>query len=132
MLYEVITTAHEEHALEAFRAEAVDYLLKPVRRDRLRQALDRAARPNRSQLQALREATLGPEQRSHLAIRTRGGMRRVPVAEVAFFQADQKYVTVAWGAARYLTEESLKHLEDEFGEEFVRIHRNALVSYNFV
>ncbi|MDD3448814.1 MAG: LytTR family DNA-binding domain-containing protein [Gammaproteobacteria bacterium] len=122
----IFTTAHEEHALAAFRARAVDYLLKPVRIERLAEALRHARRPLRSQLQALR--TGEAEARTHLSVTVRGGVRRIPVADVAYFQAEQKYVTVACGERRYLIEESLKQLEEDLGEQFVRIHRNALVS----
>ena len=124
----IFTTAYGEHALEAFDLHAVDYLLKPIRGERLAAALDGCARFNRAQLSALAEAE-GGAARSHLCARRHGDLVMVPIDEVIFFQADQKYVRVVYdNGGELLLEESLKMLQDEFGERFVRIHRNALVA----
>jgi len=123
----IFTTAYGEHALAAFEANAVDYLLKPVRRERLAAALEKARRLTRAQLEALRdEAPAGA--RSHLAARLGERLQLVPVAEVRCFVADQKYVTAYFGDGEALLEESLKDLEQEFGSAFLRAHRNALVA----
>jgi len=120
----IFTTAYGEHALAAFEAQAVDYLLKPVRRERLAQALTRAAR-----LTPERAAALEPgRQRTHLSYHRHGRIELVPVAEVCFFRAEQKYVVARHAGGEALLEEPLKALEDEFGDRFVRIHRNALVA----
>lgn len=121
----VFTTAYGEFALQAFEAQAVDYLLKPVRAERLALALDKARRLSIADL-----ATLTPERRArtHLCATLHGTLHLVPVADVLYFQADQKYVTVRYRGGQVLVEDSLKALEDEFGDAFVRIHRNALVA----
>lgn len=120
----IFTTAYEQHALEAFDAEASGYLLKPVRRDRLAAALERARRPPRA---ALRDATSEP-RRVHVSARVRDELRLIPVAEVLCFLAEQKYTTVRHLGGEDLIEDSLRSLEEEFGAQFVRIHRNALVA----
>ena len=118
------TTAFGEHALEAFDAQAVDYLVKPVRRNRLEQALARAARLTQAQL-----AALHPEGgRTHLSARRQGEIELIPVEEVLYLQADQKYVTVRHREGEALIEDSLKTLEEEFDDRFIRVHRGALVA----
>ncbi|MFO1371456.1 MAG: LytTR family DNA-binding domain-containing protein [Candidatus Competibacteraceae bacterium] len=121
----VFTTAYGEHALEAFDTHAVAYLLKPVRLERLERALANAGRLNRAQLAHL---TADPTQSARTHIRARLGQRLelIPLAEVFYFQADQKYVTVRHRQGTTLIEESLKTLETELGPRVVRVHRNAL------
>ncbi len=123
----VFTTAYGEHALEAFDRHAVDYLLKPIRAERLAEALASCARINRAQLSALVDSSES-SARTHLCARRHGDLVMVPVDEVIFLQADQKYVRVVYRDGELLLEESLKSLHEEFGERFVRIHRNALVA----
>jgi two-component system response regulator AlgR len=120
----IFTTAFEQHALEAFDAEASGYLLKPVRLERLAAALARVQRPSRAQLARLG----GPPARSHITARVRDQLRLIPVEDVLCFLAEQKYTTVRHLGGDDLIEESLRSLEDEFGARFVRVHRNALVA----
>lgn len=91
---------------------------------------DKASRPNRVQLAALTKppASGGSGPRSHISARTRKGIELIPLEEVIFFIADHKYVTLRHAQGEVLLDEPLKALEDEFGERFVRIHRNALVA----
>ena len=124
----IFTTAYDEHALEAFEASAVDYLLKPVRAERLMQALARARLLRSAQVAELRRLQPDARQRTHLSIRIRDGLLLVPVDEVAYLRADQKYVTAAWRQREVLVDEPLKALEEEFSDLFLRIHRNALVA----
>ncbi len=124
----IFTTAYGDHALEAFEAHAVDYLLKPIRTERLAHALTAARQLNRSQLAMLREEDSGERRRTHISARVRGNIELIPVADVRYFQADQKYVLVRHAAGQVLIDESLRALEAEFGDRFVRIHRNALVA----
>jgi two-component system response regulator AlgR len=121
----VFCTAYGDHALAAFDAHAVDYLLKPVREERLRAALEKAQR-----LVPPRPAAAGVprERRSHLCARLRGNLLLVPVADILYLLAEDKYVVVHHAGGEVLVEESLKALEDEFAERFVRIHRNCLVA----
>lgn len=122
----IFCTAYEEHAIEAFNLQAVGYLLKPVRRENLRQALGNAQRVNKAQLAALSDD--GSRRRSHISARTRKGIELVPVDAVRYFQADQKYVTVRHSEGELIIDETLRELEREFGELFIRVHRNALVA----
>jgi two-component system, LytTR family, response regulator AlgR len=123
----IFTTAYEEYAVEAFEAHAVGYLLKPVRKEQLAAALTRAGRLTRAQLQKL--AAAGVEAgRTHIAARSREGLKLIPIEEVQYFLADRKYTTVAHLKGEDLIEDSLRLLESEFGAAFVRIHRNALVA----
>jgi two-component system, LytTR family, response regulator AlgR len=122
----VFCTAYEEHAIEAFKVQAVGYLLKPVRRDDLGLVLASATRTNRAQLVALAQEE--GSQRTHISARTRKGIELVPVDEVRYFQADQKYVTMRHPGGELLIDETLQELETEFGNRFIRVHRNALVS----
>lgn len=121
----VFTTAYEDHALEAFEAHAVDYLLKPVRAERLAAALSAARRRTRAQL-APGSGAGAP--RTQICARLGGGLELVEVEDVIYFLAEQKYVTVRHSRGEVLIEESLKALEREFADRFVRIHRNALVA----
>jgi two-component system response regulator AlgR len=124
----IFTTAFEQHALAAFDAQAAGYLLKPVRPDKLREALERARRPTRAQLARIAEGTGGP--RTRIAVRTRDELRLIPVEGegILCFVAEQKYTTLRHAGGEELIEESLKSLEDEFANRFVRVHRNALAA----
>ncbi len=125
----IFTTAYDQHALEAFEARAVDYLLKPVRRDRLQKAIERASRLTQAQLKALGQNN---GARTHISATMHGNLSLVPVEDIRYFQADQKYVTVAHPGGQVLIEESLRTLENEFGERLLRVHRNALVAVSHV
>lgn len=122
----IFVTAYDEHALAAFERHAVDYLLKPIRRERLQRAIDRAVTLNRPQLEALRTLQAPPEE-AYVSVSFRGGLQRIPLGEVIYFQADQKYVTVRHAAGEALLEGSLKALEERFPQRLIRIHRNALI-----
>lgn len=121
----IFVTAYSEHALDAFDTHAVAYLLKPVRQERLEQALISASRLNRAQLTSLtaeREET----GRTHLRARLGQRLELIPFADVYYFQADQKYVVVRHRHGEALIEETLKTLERELGNRVIRTHRNAL------
>lgn len=123
----IFVTAHDDYALEAFETAAIDYLLKPVREQRLATALERARQLNRPQLEALQGET-EDGGREHILCRRPAGAELVPIDDVAYFLADQKYVAVHHSGGEDLIEESLKQLESEFGDRLVRIHRKALVA----
>jgi two-component system response regulator AlgR len=123
----IFTTAYEQYAVEAFEAHAVGYLLKPVRRERLATALAHAAQLRAPVLRELgKDKVFAP--RRHIAVRVRDDLKLIPVAEIAFFRADQKYVAVRDADGEHLVEESLRNLETEFADAFVRAHRNLLVA----
>jgi two-component system response regulator AlgR len=124
----IFCTAHDDHALEAFEARAVDYLLKPIRADRLARALERARRLAPAELRDLDEAVRPRRARTHLCARVRGNLKLVPIQSVTHLQAEDKYVVVHHPGGTLLIEDSLKDLEQEFADRFVRIHRNCLVA----
>lgn len=127
----IFTTAFDEYAVNAFDAHAVGYLLKPIRKEKLAAALARAGRLTRPQLQKI-AATGAEKRRTHIAARRREGLRLIPIEEVQFFFAEQKYTTVRHVNGEDLIEDSLRALEEEFDDAFVRIHRNALVSVRYL
>lgn len=124
----VFTTAYDEYAIDAFDAQAIGYILKPVRRERLAQALQRASQLNAATLHAVAEKSGIESRRRHICARVRGELRLIPIADIRYFHADQKYTRVCYGGGEYLIDDSLKQLEQEFSADFVRIHRSALVS----
>ena len=127
----VFCTAYDAHALSAFEAAAIDYLVKPVRPERLAAALDRARTfaAGRAPNGDGAEGIVTPDQRrTHLCARLRGSLRLIPIEDVHYLQAEEKYVVVHHARGEDLIEESLKSLEEEFGDRFVRIHRNCLVA----
>lgn len=124
----VFVTAYDEYAIEAFDAQAVGYLLKPVRREKLERALQQAGRLGASQLGELASADTRVARREHIAIRFRDELRLIPVKDVRFFRADQKYVTVYHAAGENLIDESMKLLAEEFEPDFVRINRGILAA----
>ncbi|MEM6580458.1 MAG: LytTR family DNA-binding domain-containing protein [Pseudomonadota bacterium] len=133
----IYCTAYDEYALEALQHQAAAYLLKPVRGEELTKAIGSARRVNRAQLSALAELGTqgeegGYEQRTHLASQTHRGVESMPVNEVRCLFAEQKYVTAYSPSAELLIPDSLKELEREFGDRFLRIHRNALVAVEHV
>jgi two-component system response regulator AlgR len=129
----IFTTAYDQHALHAFEVNAVDYLLKPIRKDRLAAALDKAKKLTLQQLQEINQAQETPQARTHISVHLRGNIRLVPVQDILYFMADSKYVTVRTTSEEHLIEDSLVNLEKEFGEKvFLRIHRNALVATDYI
>jgi len=124
----VFTTAYDEYALQAFESQAVGYLLKPVRRERLEEALKHASRLSAPQLRGLATPKQPLAARAHVAVRVRDELKLIPVKDIRYFRADQKYVTVRHGQGEELIDESLRQLEEEFASEFVRIHRSLLVA----
>lgn len=123
----IFCTAFDQHAMAAFDVNAVDYLLKPIRKDRLLTALRKARVFSPGSLERLTS-----QARRHLAIAERGKIILVPVQDVIYFRAEQKYVTVRTATREYLSEESLARLEDEFNSEFLRIHRNCMVARRYI
>jgi two-component system response regulator AlgR len=122
----IFTTAYNEHALKAFELHAVDYLLKPIRLRRLHDALTRVRAITPLRLEILQQIT--PDARTHLSVLERGKVVLIPVPEILYLRAELKYVTIRTAAREHLLEESLSKLEQEFSEQFVRIHRSCLVA----
>ena len=118
----VFVTAHSEHAVQAFELEAVDYLTKPVRLERLQQALQKVER-----LIQVGKGLQGDLTSEHLVIQDRGRTERVPLGEVLYLKAELKYITVRTVGKSYILDGSLNELEDRY-PQFMRVHRNALVA----
>lgn len=125
----IFTTAFDNYAIQAFDMNAVDYLLKPIRFERLQTALQKARTLLPKQLAAL--TPLSP-QRTHLSITERSRILLIPITDIIYLRAELKYITVRTAEREYLIEESLTHLEQEFGDIFIRLHRNCLVASAFI
>jgi len=128
----VFTTAYDEYAIDAFEANAIGYVLKPIRRERLAQALQQAARLNSDTLRNLGEQSNVVEPRKNVCARVQGELKLIPIDKVGYFVADQKYVSVVHNGGRDLIDDSLKSLEVEFEQQLVRIHRGALVALSAI
>jgi two-component system, LytTR family, response regulator AlgR len=129
----IFCTAFDQYALDAFGTEAVGYLLKPVKSEQLLEALTKAQRLNKVQRAAFsRNPTPVGNLRSHISAKTRRGVELIPLDDVRYFIADHKYVTVYHVNGEHLLDETLKELEEEFSQRFLRIHRNALVSVKHI
>ena len=128
----IFVTAHDEHALEAFEAQAIGYLLKPVRQEKLARALQRAARVAAPQLLKVAEQAQFGRRRQQICARLGDQLRLIPLEDILYFAAGQKYVTVRHRGGSDLIDESLRALAAEFAPDFVRIHRNSLVAARHV
>lgn len=122
----VFVTAYDSYAVQAFELNAIDYLVKPVRAPRLAAALQKARHSRPAAPQVLAELQKGA--RTHLSCHERGRLLLIPVLDIVYLKADLKYVTARTAAREYLLDESLTHLEQEFSERFIRLHRSALVA----
>ena len=125
----IFTTAYDNYAVQAFDLNAVDYLLKPVRAQRLLAALQKvpAVRPDPALLAHIGQEVRGGG-RTHLSCHERGRLLLVPIGEILYFKADLKYVTARTAEREYLLDEALTHLESEFADRFMRLHRAVLVA----
>jgi two-component system response regulator AlgR len=130
----IFVTASDQHAIEAFKNQAVGYLLKPVNRADLSAALTRVSKLNAAQVNHLRAANQSDNKsmRQHITARTHRGMELIPLDSIYYFLADQKYVTVRHAGGEVLIDETLKELESEFGDRFIRVHRNALLAIPYL
>jgi two-component system, LytTR family, response regulator AlgR len=131
----IFTTAYDSHALAAIESNAVDYLLKPIRKPRLQAALERATSLTRAQLAGLEAVAqehasgqVHPRTRTHISATLHGNLQLLPLGEIRYFRAEHKYVTARHPDGQLIIEDTLSALETEFAERFVRVHRNALVA----
>lgn len=128
----IFVTAYDQHALAAFESNAVDYLLKPINKNRLQQAITKAqhylGQPS------FTEADLAPllSARSHLCSTSSSSTSLIKVSDIICFKAEQKYICAYTASSSFLLEESLQALEDEFKQQFTRVHRNALVNIKHI
>lgn len=128
--YIIFTTAYDAYAIRAFDVNAIDYLLKPIRLERLQQAIEKvkALKPQLS-IDAIKPLS---NRRGHLSIHERGKVVLVPLEEIIYLRAELKYITVRTRQQEYILEESLTHLEKEFEDVFVRLHRNCLAAKSHI
>jgi two-component system response regulator AlgR len=129
----IFTTAFDAYAIKAFDLNAIDYLLKPIRQERLQTAINKAHALQPNQLTSLKSLQdLQKKSRTHLSIHERGRVLLVPIESIIYLRAELKYITVRTVEREYLIEESLTHLEAEFNARFIRLHRNCLVAPQFI
>jgi two-component system, LytTR family, response regulator AlgR len=119
----VFVTAHAEHAVHAFELEAIDYLTKPVRLERLQSALQKVERAKTA------SQDVKPDVMEEVVIiQERGHTERLPVSEVLYFKAQLKYITVRTATRSYILDGSINELEEKYKAQFMRIHRNAIIA----
>jgi len=126
----IFTTAFHEHAVQAFEVNAVDYLMKPIRVQRLLSALQKV--PRLRPVSAEKLSQLPATARRFLSVTERSRVVLVPVEDVVYLKAELKYITIRTSQREYLLEESLTKLETEFGARFVRVHRNCLAARDHI
>jgi len=126
----IFTTAYDNYAIQAFEVNAVDYLLKPIRAERLASALKKAHPLTSASAQKLLDFSHRP--RTHLSVVERGKVLLIPVNEIIYLKAELKYITIKTIDRDFLLEESLTRLEQEYAAHFVRVHRNCLVARAFI
>lgn len=124
----IFTTAYNEYALDAFERKAVDYLLKPVRKERLQDALKRAAVLSNLDLQDIIKEDDNKPEKKHLSVATHGGLKLILAEDLIYLKAEQKYVTIHSIQGQDLSDESLSNLAEDFSAHLIRIHRNTLVA----
>lgn len=122
----IFITAYDSYAVQAFELNAIDYLVKPVRAQRLAAALQKVRQNHPASAQVLAQLQQGA--RTHLSYHERGRLLLIPLPDIIYLKADFKYVTARTASREYLLDESLTHLEEEFSERFIRLHRSALVA----
>lgn len=115
----VFCTAYDEHALKAFEAQAIDYLLKPIRHERLVECVERAIKLSRKEITEI--------QKQFVITSVAGNLRRIALAEILYLNADEKYTVVHHRGGEHILDQTLKELEQNFPDQFIRIHRNCLV-----
>lgn len=125
----IFTTAYDAYAIRAFDLNAIDYLLKPIRLERLLAAIEKVRAATPQSVEALKSLQ---KTRSHLSIHERDRVILVPIEDIIYLRAELKYITVRTREHEYLLEESLTNLETELAETFLRLHRNCLVAKQYI
>lgn len=132
----IFVTAYDHYAINAFKANAIGYLLKPANKDELIEALAKATNLNAAQISEIRRTENTNEQqrpsRQHIAARTHRGVELIALQDIYYFTADQKYVKLRHKNGVVLIDETLKELEQEFENQLFRIHRNALINIDYM
>lgn len=130
----VFCTAYHEHALDAIHSQANGYLLKPIAQSELERVLNNLTRLTQAQMSILekKETMEKTIQRQQIVAKTYRGVELIPTENIYYFLADQKYVAVRHKNGSVLIDETLKELEQEFSDKFIRIHRNALISLDYL
>lgn len=130
----IFTTAYDQYALKAFATLASGYVLKPIEKAALQKALETAQRVTKTQLNKLEKNTAqtNNKKREHIASKGHRGIELIALDSIRFFMADQKYVAVIYDKGEVLIDETLKELESEFSDVFIRVHRNSLVALNYI
>jgi len=124
----VFCTAYDEYAVKAFTFNAIGYLLKPIRKEDLKSALEKASRLSQAQLKKLKEDQLSREQPDSFVANTWQGMEKLDFSDIFYFRADHKYVTIFHKGGETLSDQTLKQIESSYGDQVLRTHRNTLVN----
>ncbi|NKB61383.1 MAG: response regulator [Gammaproteobacteria bacterium] len=124
----ILTTSNGKQALEAFDSDAIDYLVKPIQPERLERALQKATWFSKNRFTESGMA----ENRSHIAVSMKGKVKLVPLQEICYFKAENKYIVVKTATETYYMNETLNNIERDLGDEFIRAHRNALISVRHI
>lgn len=133
----IFCTAYNDYAVEAFKVNAIAYLLKPVKSEQLDEALKSSQKLNKAQLKMLSTQTTDitgdtTAKRSHISAKTHRGIELIDINEIRYFKADQKYVVIRHLGGEVLVDDALKDFERDLGDAFIRIHRNALVAIEHI
>lgn len=130
----IFCTAYDDYGLQAIQSQAKGYLLKPIAKSELESALENVIKLTQAQVSNIEHTQIldGSIQRQQIAAKTYRGIELISLDDIYYFLADQKYVTVRHKNGSVLIDETLKDLEHEFANRFIRIHRNALISLNYL
>lgn len=130
----VFCTAYDQHALSAIQSQARGYLIKPIAQSELQRVLNNLTKLTQAQMSNIekKEFMEKTTQRQQIVAKTYRGVELIPTENIYYFLADQKYVAVRHKNGSVLIDETLKELEQEFADKFIRIHRNALISLDYL
>lgn len=132
----IFCTAHDEYALEAFNTSAVGYLMKPIREEQLLESLNKASEVNRLQLKTLSDVDEKPlalsNRKQHITVNSHRGVEMLEIANISYFSSEDKYVFAHHDKGQTILEQSLKALEEELSDAFIRVHRNALIAIGHI
>ncbi|UZE96453.1 LytR/AlgR family response regulator transcription factor [Alkalimarinus alittae] len=128
----IFCTAYDEYAISAFKVQATDYLLKPVRKEALEKALQQAGKLNKVQLSEGSPISRNNQTTPYLVAKTWKGRELIDLTHIYYFMADQKYVTVHHQNGETVIDNTLKELEADYAPRFLRTHRNSLVNTVYI
>jgi len=128
----IFTTAFDEYALKAFEANAVDYLLKPIVKDRFDKAINRwlssSVKESESKISAMIESAPVEGYQHRIVVKDKGMIRIIPGSDIHYVEASDDYIKIFTAGGSYLKKATLSHLEQTLDpQQFVRVHRSFLI-----